>query len=135
MWVTAFFTEGLLFSQDKADCSVCTSAPFATLCLLIYHLLCPGWQAEGQGQVLLRAEVTERLYLLFERFFYSIRMKLLPPFRLRVSSYISKNRWFSFLTFLLLLCISAVKVELRSVTLHSEPEISLFLSLTLSHTL
>lgn len=37
------------FSLDKcADCRVCTSAPFTTLCLSTYHLLRPSEQAGGQ---------------------------------------------------------------------------------------
>lgn len=37
------------FSLDKcADCRVCTSAPFTTLCLSTYHLLWPSEQAGGQ---------------------------------------------------------------------------------------
>lgn len=42
------FTEVQQLSLDKcADCSVCTSAPFTTLCLTTYHLLCPGGQVDG----------------------------------------------------------------------------------------
>lgn len=44
-----FFTEVRQLSQENcADCSVCISAPFTTLCLITYHLLCPDGQAGGQ---------------------------------------------------------------------------------------
>lgn len=44
-----FFIEvQQLYLDIRADCSVCLSAPFITLCLTTYNLVCPGKQAEGQ---------------------------------------------------------------------------------------